>query len=426
MIGVFGALALGGLIIFATYGGFIGEPNPYGESVEIWGTLDRRAFATTLREITEGNDDFKVVSYREIDPRTFENELINAIAEGRGPDAIVLSSNLLLKQRAKLYPIPYETLSTRVFRDTFVDGAEIFQFAEGTYGIPFAVDPLVMYWNRSIFASGGLAQPPSTWEEVAASTVSRLTAKTPDFRITRSAIAFGEYRNVQNAKEILLMLTSQAGSPLITPRNDGFEAALNRSVGQQGGRPPGEAALDFYTQFANPAQGTYSWNRSLPLDRQVFLAGDLALYFGFGSELQELINGNPNLNFDAAVVPQGSGAPLRSSIGTFYSFAILRSTDNFGGAYQAIVALTNASAAGTLAQNVGLAPVHRSVIARGHGNSFQQTIYNSALVTRGWLDPDEGASDNIFATMVEDVTSGRERASAAVNDAEGRLNQLFR
>ncbi len=66
---------------------------------------------------------------------------------------------------------------------------------------------------------------------------------------------------------------------------------------------------DFYTRFARPDNTLYSWNRSFSSDRDRFVSGDLALYFGYGSEGKELERLNPNLNFDIAEVPQGATAP---------------------------------------------------------------------------------------------------------------------
>ena len=427
LIGVFAALAVGGIIFFSVFRGFGGEENPYGASVEIWGTLDTRALETTIHAIADDDDNFGVVSYIQKDPSTFHDELVNAVAEGRGPDAIILSNDALVSERAKLYPIPYETLPLRTIKDTYVDGAEIFSLSDGTYGFPFAVDPLVMYWNRDLFSSAGLAMPPATWEQVVAQTVPALARVTqsPVFAIEKAALAFGEYTNVQNATEVLLLLLLQAGSTLITEDAGEYHVLINQS-GTEMSRPPADAALDFYTQFANPVRPVYTWNRSLSLDRNAFLAEDLALYFGFGSEYASLRAGNPNLNFDAVQIPQGSGVSIKKSYGTFYALSLLRSSDNFVGTYLALARLAESANALALAEGLGLAPVHRSTLALGNADPFRQTIYTSALIARGFLNPDPRATEDIIKLMVEDVTSGRASASESVSDAVGRFNQLLR
>lgn len=427
LLGVFLALALGGLMLFAIFRGFGSEPNPYGTSVEIWGTLDSAGFRSALTTLTDADENFRVVSYVRKNPETFRDELVNAIAERRGPDAIVLSDDLLISERAKILPIPYTTMSERMVRDTYVDGAEIFSLSDGTYGFPFGVDPLVMYWNRDLFGSNGLAAPPSTWEVLTAVTVPSLVriVTSPSYTIEQAALAFGEYSNVSHARSILLTLLMQAGSALITEAEYSYDVRLNQSSAQ-GTRAPAEAALDFYTQFANPARPMYTWNRSLPTDRNAFLAEDLALYFAPGSEYASLQAGNPNLNFDAAQVPQGSGVTIKKSHGRFYSLAMLRSSDNVQGTYAALAQLSAAQSAQTIVEGVGIAPVHREILVRGNADPFRQTMYSMALIARGFLDPNPAASGDIIKTMVEDITSGRARANQAVGDAEGRFNQLLR
>lgn len=430
LIGIFAALAVGGLIFFAVFRGFGGEQNPYGASVEIWGTLDARAFSTVISTISDEDDNFQVVSYVQKDPRTFHDELTSAVAEGRGPDAIVLLGDFLVLERAKLYPIPYNTLPLRDIKDRYVDGAELFSLSDGTYGFPFAVDPLVMYWNRDLFASAGLATPPATWEQVVSRDVPALAKikQSPVFTIDKAALAFGEYANVEHAQEILLMLLLQAGSSLVTEDAGGYKVQINQSVVQTP-RPPADAALDFYTQFANPARPVYTWNRSLPQDRNAFLAEDLALYFGFGSEYASLRAGNPNLNFDATQIPQGSGVSAKKNYGTFYALSILRSSDNFAGTYLALTELAGENDKGerasALAERLGLAPVHRDTLALGNPDPFRQTMYTAALIARGFLNPNPSASSAIIQTMIEDVTSGRAGISKSAQDAADRFNQLL-
>lgn len=427
LLGVFIAFAVGGLILFSVYRGFGSEPNPYGPSVDIWGTLDWAAFNGVINELGDADDNFKVVTYRQMDARTFRTELVSAIAEGRGPDAIVLASDELISERAKLYPIPYASLSARTIQDTYVDGAEVFARADGVYGFPIAVDPLVMYWNRDTFSSAGLVEPPTTWEALTAGVVPALTRieQSPVYTVSKSAVAFGEYANVTNAADVMYLLALQAGSGLVSENTNGFVVALNQAVGQTA-RPPLDAALDFYTRFSNPSRPDYTWNRSLPQDRSAFLAADLALYFDYGSAAPGLAAGNPNLRFDAAPVPQGSGATVKKGLGTFYSLAILRTSDNFAGTYRAVALLGSTGSASALAEGSGLAPVHRATLAAGHANPFRQTMYTAALTARAFLDPNPAASSAIIKTMIEDVTSGSATVSEAAADAVGRFNQLLR
>jgi ABC-type glycerol-3-phosphate transport system substrate-binding protein len=425
LIGGFAALAILGLIFFSVYQSSVDrDERSYGARVVIWGTLPRDAFRTVFNEVTANDKDFQVVEYVEKDLRTFDLELLTAIAEGRSPDLIVLRSDAIVAHRGKLRGISYETVPERTFKDTYIDGAEIYLLSDGVYGLPFAVDPMVMYWNRDIFSSSGLATPPRTWEELVAITEPAITEVDASLGITRSALGFGEYANIRNAKNILSLLFLQSGTEIVTEAKDGYQITLEET--RRGGIPPADASLSFYTQFANPAGTEYTWNRALPQDRQEFASGDLALYFGLGSEYRAIDAANPNLNFDVTQVPQGSGATIKRGFGAFYAFAIPRASGNAQGAWQAARVLSGQATSAALAEYLDLAPVHRSEIGKGSSDPYRQTLYTAALTARAWLDPDPAGSENVFKTMIEDVTSGRTRVSDAVDDAVDRLQLLFK
>jgi ABC-type glycerol-3-phosphate transport system substrate-binding protein len=422
LIGIFVFLAFAGIAAFALFRGFGQEENPYGNRVVIWGTLDDAPFIKAFETLSQDDAHFQVVSYVEKDPRTFERDLVNALAEGAGPDLVILSHDMLIGQRGKIWPITYEQYPVRTFRDTYIDGAEIFLLDDGIYALPIAVDPLVMYWNRDIFASNGLSQPPKTWEELVAITVPTLVQRSATSDILRAAVAFGEYANVRNAKEMLLALFLQAGSNMIVPRGDRLSVELNVGAGQ--GLAPAEAALRFYSEFSNPTKSVYSWNRALPSDRSEFLAGDLALYFGFASEHQEITDGNPNLSFDVAELPQSSDARLKKSYGTFYGVSLMRASQNPEGAFRAMYVLSAQAQTDAYAEELALGPVHRASYGGTPRDPFLAAVERASLIARGWLDPDPAASENIFKQLIEDIASGRAIVSEALSDAEERLRLL--
>lgn len=424
LLGVFAVFALVGIMFFAMFQGSSKDNiNVYGEGVEIWGTLDSSTFNQVLADISKDDKQFQVVQYTQMDARNFDNQLLNAVAEGRSPDLILISNEDLVTYRDKLLSISYDTYSKRTFQDTYVDGAEIFLFDDGIYGLPIAVDPLMMYWNRDIFSNNGLANPPKTWEDLVNTTVPSISKVTSDFDVVRSAIAFGEYANIMNAKSILALLFIQSGSSIVTESNRNYTITLKQ--GKENTLPPGDAALSFYTKFASPKAPEYSWNRSLPGDRLAFTGGTLGLYFGFGSEYNELLGSNPNLNFDIAVVPQGRDATVKRGFGKFYALSIPRASQNPNGAFAAAQKISNPQVSARIVEALNLAPVHRNLIEEGTTDPYRRVLLTAALTARGWLDPSPSESENVFKTMIEDVTSGRMQINQSVLDGMGRLQLLF-
>ena len=422
LIGFFAVLAIVAIVALTTYQSTKKDATQvYGDRIVVWGTLSQEAFTAVFKDISATDRAFSVVEYRQFDETAFDFELVNAIAEGRSPDLIVLSSNAMTTHRSKLLPISYDNLTERYIKDTFIDGVGVFMFDEGTYGLPFAVDPLVMYWNRDALASAGIAQAPRTWEELLSSVVAKLTVRDTSKNIHKSGLAFGEFRNVAHAKEVLLLLSLQTGSKMISAVANSYNVTLNEAQGDSTINPPLEAAVQFFTLFSNVDNQLYSWNRAMMRDSEAFLSGDLALYFGFGSEYQSLQQKNPNLNFDVASVPQGEQATALRTYGEFYSFAIPKASTHVQEAFAVANVLTTKDSVNALTHSLRMAPVRSDLIAEGDENPYRSVILQSALIARGWLDPGVAKSNNIFMRLIEGVVSNSMGINDAVGDAIGRL-----
>ncbi len=421
LIVAFAFLALASLVLIRFYKAPSSTAQlAYGEAVTIWGTLPYQTVKEVLNSITDKDDAFSVVDYVYVRPETFSNDLVNAIAEGRSPDLVILPHTELVRQRSKLLPIPYTTtgFSEREIKSRFIDGAEIFALNDGLYAIPLLVDPLLMYWNRDLLASAGFANPPQTWEQLVGSYITTLTKQDAARALNQSTVAFGEYRNVENAYGVLSVLLLQAGSKMVSEQNNKYVVELNDNVSS--GRPPLESVLQFYADFANPASSLYTWNRALPQDQLQFIGGSLALYFGHTSEAPYLEDKNPNLNFDVAIPPQGSGATVQRDYGTFYGLAIPRASSNHNGAFNAAVVLAKPENQQKLARALTMVPVERSLMGSSDG-AFEAVTYQAALIARGWLSPNLSTTNSAFQTMVEDVASNRSTVSEAVRDALDRI-----
>lgn len=424
LVTVFGLLGLLALAMISTYKPPVDETTAtLGDSVVIWGTVPSEAFEAVLRPLKEQVEAYRVVSYVQKDERSFDSELLNALAENRGPDIIFIPHEKLLENRSKIQPVSYQSFPLRDFQNLYIDGAEIFALRDGVYAYPIAIDPLVMYYNRDLLATKNIINPPTTWEGVVNDIIPSLVERDYNRSILRSPLAFGEYRNVNNSFAIISMLLLQAGSALVTEGDGKYLINLNSTVNRTG--LPFENALTFYTNFASPSNPLYSWNRALGLDRDEFLAERLVLYFGKGSEARALAAQNPNLNFDIAEVPQGAQATVRRTYASFYGLALLKSSPNKAGAFTVLQTLGAADRSQIIADALNMAPAHRSTLNAGSNDRYGRVIYQSSIVARGWLSPSPTQTDIIFGQMVEDVLSNRLRPSQSADDAISRLSELY-
>ena len=413
VLAIFSVSIIAGVIIFATQKS---TSQGTGIPVVIWGTLAQSDFDSVTNEITQGSDSMKM-TYVEKRTDTFYQQLIEALASGTGPDIVLLPQDLIMRFRDKILPIPYASMPLRTFSDTFIQESELFLDANGILAVPFTVDPLVMYWNRDMLTNAGLALPPKTWNEFI-TLVPKLTVKDKNVNILKSAVALGEYRNITNAKDIISALFLQTGNKIMGQTVGGFGSTLRPASLSSIG------AINFYTDFANPVKPDYSWNRALPNSLDMFVAGDLAFYFGFASEIGKIRDRNPNLNFDVTYFPQPKGAAVAATFGKMQGLAILRNSANSADALTDINTLTSSYVLGLLSQATGLPPVRLDMLTSAPENQYQAVFYNSAIRARGWLDPNPLSSGPIFQTMIESITGGELEAGSAIDNAGAKLSSV--
>ncbi len=419
---VFIGLALVGVVIFATYSSL--SQSAVGKVV-IWGSFPIETVSTPLGILGQGKNDYKDVTYQSLPADTLISSLVAAIAEGRGPDLVLFPADDLVAKGDTLATIPYSALSRRAFQDTFIKAGEVFLTADGMKAIPFTVDPLVMYWNRSLFSKAGIAVAPKYWDEVA--TLSpKLTQTDANGTLTLSTTALGTWDNVTHAKAILVSLMHQLGTPIVTSSGTTYTSVLRS--GAESGPGPASSALRFYTDFADPAKPNYSWNRSQQSSHDAFIAGTLGLYFGYASELGALREANPNLDFDVASLPQVRGGSLEfgGSFGELTGLAIPRGAKNPNGALVVAQALSGAVAQQSLFSTLQMQTVRRDGGGENASDPYAVVFRNATLSAFAFLDPSPEASEAIFKRMVESISSGKSQVSDAVQSADADLQALFK
>jgi len=417
---VFGFFIVVGVILIATQrGGTDGETT---STVTLWGPYSFEVFAEIGTQAGLGDIENIEVNYIQVSTEDFNERFVNEIAEGRAPDLILISQEDILAQKSKLTPIPFDSYPERTYRDSFVDVAEIFISSEGIYAIPVAVDPLVMYWNRTLFANEGVTQAPTFWKDFTDGLTQRLT-KRDGQAITQSAVAIGEYSNVRHAKEILGTLLMQAGTPVIATSQGQVASVLNSQFNFS--VIPAVAALDFYTQFSSPAKVTYTWDRSKPISDQAFIAGEVAVYFGLASEIFDIQRRNPNLNFDVAVIPQSVTNQERITYGNVYGLAIPAMSDNKLAAFSIARVLSSQSGGQGFSNVLGMPPVRRDLLSVPQTDAFRSVFYNSAIWSRTFLQPENNQFEAVIKRMIESVTGGTATTTGALSRAQSELKALL-
>ncbi len=411
---------LAGIAAFSLFGGNRGSS--IGQ-VTIWGTLDQQTMQSLLVTLRSQNKEFQNVTYVQKDPSTYYTDLINAMASGTGPDLFFITQDTVTNFSNKITVIPYSAESQATYLSSFLNEGQLFLTPQGALALPFSIDPLVMYWNKDLFASAGIAQPPVYWSDFL-SLAPQITSIDTSSNIARSAVALGSWKNITHAKMILSALFMEAGDPIMLRTGSGSLESVFGTTPAAAAENPASSALLFYTEFANPSKTTYSWNDALPQSRDAFAAGNVAVYFGTASDNQLLLQTNPNLNFGVALLPQIKGNATHLTFGELTGLAISRSASNPQGALAVAQALTSLSIQESLLQQGTVIPARSDISINTSANAAEAIFEQSAIMSQGWLDPDPSATDPLFENMIESVVTGQQDPAQAVAQASQAMIQL--
>lgn len=398
---------------------------PQGNIV-LWGTFNNPEIYKIIGNLNQTNKNLNI-NYVVKPANTYEQSLIEAFASGTGPDLFIMNSSMIKKFEKFVYKTPFENYSERLYRDTFIDGADIYLAPDGIIAMPFVVDPIVMYYNKNIFKNQGLSVLPQYWSDLF--TLSpRLTNKKDDGTILQSMIALGRFDNVINSKDILATLFIQSGNPIVRRDNSTSYTKYISALQENPNHlvvSPVAAVLNFFIEFSNPSDSVYSWNRSLPNSTDMFTSDRLALYIGRASELFKIETVNPNLSFDITQVLQTKGTSNISTYGDIYAIAASKKSSNLSAANGVANLLTDVNNADSLSKALSIPPVLRSLLAVSPKDIYLSTFYKSAIISQSWIDPNKNGSDIIFNELIQNILTNKFSVDAAINKAQGQFGQIL-
>lgn len=275
------------------------------------------------------------IEFKSFRAEDYERELVEALAEDRGPDLFSIPNVWLRGWRQRILPLPKETviptprtddrgrtavvtvktpsMTIRRLRDDYVDvvatdviaptipSKEGEQPQEAVWGLPLSADTLALFVNRAALRKASITAPATTWRELQEH-VEKLTLRDQAGNVTFSGAAIGGSKNVRHATELLTAIMSQNGSQMTDDR--GFATFERSPAGFQGSIPPGLEALLFYQGFATPGTTNFTWDAGRPDSLEAFVTGGTAYYFGFPSDLPRIRARAPRLEVGVAPLPQ--------------------------------------------------------------------------------------------------------------------------
>lgn len=289
---------------------------PYKVDLEIWGLFDDSgAYQEALTAFRDLNKDhINTITYRKMSEETYQEDIVRAFAEGKGPDIFLIRNSWLPKFETLIAPAPAYQFSEKEYRDAFADVVSHDFIIDGkAYGAPLSVDSLALYYNKDLFNAAGIANPPATWDEFLINAKALSSVDTYG-NIVQSGAALGTAKNINRSPDILLALALQKGARIESKGStDAFPISSE----------PMNQALDFYSQFSKIGSESYSWNSRQHYSIDAFYEGSLAMMVNYSWHLDTIRRKNAKLNFAVAALPQFSGTQP-SNYANYWSFVVAK------------------------------------------------------------------------------------------------------
>ncbi|NNN31990.1 sugar ABC transporter substrate-binding protein [Streptomyces sp. S3(2020)] len=260
------------------------------------------------------------------------NRILTATTSGQGPDVLNIGNtwSASLQATGALLPWDAKNLAKIGGRDRFVDSALGSTGAEGKdpSAVPLYSMAYALYYNKKMFADAGIAQPPTTWAELAAD--GKKLSK--DGKWGLGAEGSNPSENIHHA----FVFAQQHGADFFTAdgkpdfTSDGVVTAVKQYVD-----------LMAKDKVIAPGNAEYAQNQSV----SDFAKGKTAMLLWQSASANLQSQGMSEDDYGIAPVPvqsgtPGTGAQVNSMVAGI-NLAVFKNTDNRDGATKFVKFMTS-------------------------------------------------------------------------------------
>ncbi len=315
--------------------------------LRIWGVVDDADVYNAILTDFRLQHPFANIEYRRFRLEEYEAQLLNALAEDRGPDIFLIHNTWIGKYLPKLQPMPPSTkVAVQTVVGTFKKDTVYKLVTEPTFtqrqlkveypdvvvkdvlrsvnvsptpdkreiqprvvALPLSIDTLALYVNKDILNAAGISTNPATWDALQ-SAVKKVVQQDAQGNLVQAGVALGTGSNIERAPDILSVLMMQNGADMSADDGTPTFNRLPRKLEGLRDQPPAYQALTFYSDFANPSKEVYSWNAKQPNALDAFIQGKVAFFFGYSYNLPIIKARAPKLNLAISKLPQIEGNPV--------------------------------------------------------------------------------------------------------------------
>ncbi|MFH1077659.1 MAG: extracellular solute-binding protein [Patescibacteria group bacterium] len=406
---------------------------------------------------------YVTVNYRRFRLEEYEDALVNALAEDRGPDIFLVHDTWISKYLSKIEPMPLQTttafqrvvgtlkkettyvlesepsISVRSYKTNYPDAVikdtvrtvnvstdpEKRQLEQRIVAVPMSVDTLAMYVNKDLLNAAGIATVPKDWATFQ-QVIPRLVKQDTQGNLLQSGAALGTAYNVERMSDILSALMMQNGAEMSAEDGSPTFALIPPALKDVREEPPAYQALSFYTDFANPSKEVYTWNAAQPDSYQAFIQGKTAFFFGYSYHLPYIRAQAPKLNLGIAALPQIEGNPVMN-MANYWTWTVSKKTKNRDLAWNFLNFMIKPAEATKYLTEAKRPAAEKSLLTAQLENEDVGVFAAQVLTAKSWyLGNDPGAMEDAFKMMVDNVLNGVEEIPTAIKNAQQKISQTVK
>ncbi|MEK7546065.1 MAG: extracellular solute-binding protein [Patescibacteria group bacterium] len=396
------------------------------------------------------------INYRKLRLDEYERELLNALAEDRGPDIVSIHNTWVRSYQSKLLPAPASVkLSFRevqgvqknqvwvektlpvitpaqvktqfvdqVGRDVVIKGQDADPkkgIVDQLWGLPLSLDTMALYYDKDVLNASGIPTPAQDWAEFQ-DHVKRMT-KYDQGKLVKPAAGIGTSRNVERSFDILSLLMMQNGAQMTDangiPTFNRTPANLEREI------PPAVEALIFYTDYANPSKEVFTWDDAQPNSYDAFIAGKTGYFFGYSYHLSRIKAQAPKLNFSFTSIPQIDPA-AKVNYANYWVESVSKKSENPEFAWDFLQFAAGADRAKTYLAKTGKPTALRSLVNEQLNDADIGVFASQVLTAKSWYTGiNVAATEAAFNEMIDSTLQGVD-PNRAVNLAVQAIAQTVR
>lgn len=393
------------------------------------------------------------IDYHKLRYDEYENQLLNALAEDRGPDIFSIHNTWIEKYQSKIVPMPatitmvYPTvqgtiqktvvntlkttnsLTLKELKDNFVDvvSHDVILSDNKIYGLPLSVDTLAMFYNKDLFNNAGISQAPQYWNKEFLQDIKKLTKQDTKKGLVQSGVAMGTAANVNRYSDIISVLMLQNGAVM---EDENGQVVFNRVplFAKDANYNPGLEALRFYTDFANPGKESYAWNNDLPNSLSMFVSGNLAIMFSYSYDLATIKAQAPKLNFSVAKLPQIEGnPPTNINFANYWVEVVSKKSAHQNEAWDFIQFITKEEQAKSYLEKTKRPTALRALVEKQKTDNDIGVFADQVLTAKSWYKGKDAAiAEDAIKAMIETVVKNTsDKLQDILDIAASRVQQTI-